>query len=256
MKLIKLDRPMCVLDLETTGLDVLHDQIFQIGIWKIQPDSSGTYKEWNIKPSVQMSSEASEKTGVKDADLADFESFEYYVEDIIQYIIGCDFAGFNSDRFDIPMLMEEIARAKADFDFQGVKTIDVMKIFHLMNKRDLNAASIQYLGEPIVDSHTSKADVFATGKILMNMLEKHPEIGDSMDTISKEYSYRGDWADFTGHLSYNDMKELVFNFGKLKGQTVESVATTDPGYLSWIAGADFSNYTKKLIRDVLTKIQK
>ena len=254
MQLIKLEKPLCVLDLETTGLDVLKDQIFQIGIWKINPDYTGIYKEWNIKPSVPMSEDASEKTDVKDEDLAKFKPFDEYAEEIMKFIFGCDFAGFNSDRFDIPMLMEEIARAGFHFDFTGILTVDVMKIFHEMNKRDLNAASIMYLGEPIKESHTSKGDVMVTGKILMKMIERHP-IGDSMGPLSENFSYRKGWVDFTGHLVQNDMKKLVFNFGKYEGQIVESIAMSDPGYLSWIAKSDFSNYTKKLIRNELIEVQ-
>lgn len=255
MKPIKLKRPLGVLDIETTGLDISKDQIFQLGIWVIQPDMTGSYREWNIKPSVPMNADASRKTGVTDSDLENYPPFKDHCAEIVETLTGIDLAGFNSDRFDIPILMEEIARAGFDYDFTGTKTIDVMKIYHAMNKRDLNSASIMYLGEEIVDSHTSEADVMATGRILLEMIDRHPEIGEDLDTISEGYSYRGDWADFTGHLAYNDLKKLVFNFGKMKGQTVESVATSDPGYLSWIASSDFSNYTKKLIRDELKKVQ-
>lgn len=252
--MIKLEKPLAVLDLETTGTEILEDQIIEIGIWRIEPDGSGNYYEWKVRPLKKMNPQASKVLGITDEQVQQHpHTFPQIARQVEQVLTGCDFCGFNSDRFDIPILMEEFARAGITYDFGNTRTIDVMKIFHAMNPRNLNAASKLYLGEDLENHHTAKADVMATGNILFKMIEKH-SLGQTMDILS-QWNYRGDWADFTGHLVYNDMKKLVINFGKNKGSTVEHLATFDPGYLEWIAGSDFSNFTKQLIRDELERVQ-
>ena len=246
MKVIELDKPLCILDVETTGLDISKDNIIEIGILKIMPDKTTSYFSANIRPKIPMHPQASEVLGIKDEDLTDYLYFEHYAQSIANKLEGCDIAGFNSDRFDIPIIVEELLRAGIKFDFTGMRTIDVMKIYHEHNKRNLQAAYQMYCGKELKDAHTVKADVIATASILSAQVNAH-DIGNTSAELTK-WTYRDpSQADYGGKLKYNEDKVLCFNFGKYKDTPVKEVYQKDLGYLKWISDGDFPLDTKKMI---------
>lgn len=246
MKTIELTRPLCVLDVETTGTDVLKDNIIEIGILKIMPDKSKDYFSARIRPKIPMHPQASEVLGIKDEDLKDFPYFEHYAQKVHDMIKNCDIAGFNSDRFDIPIIIEELLRANIRIDLKGIRGIDVMKIYHHHNRRNLQAAYQHYCNKDLENAHTVKADVLATTAILGAQINAH-DIGVTSDELTK-WTYRDpSMADYSGKLKYDSEGKLCFAFGKYEGKTVKWVYQNDLGYLSWISDNDFSLYTKRLI---------
>ena len=260
---LNLKNPIVFIDLETTGIDIVKDRIVEIAILKIQIDGKEEEKVMRINPEIPISEEAQKIHGISNEDLANEPTFKEEAKNIAKFIEGCDLAGFNSNRFDIPILAEEFLRTGIDVDLKKRKFIDVQAIFHKMEKRTLAAAYKFYCNKPLVDAHSALADTRATYEVLKSQLEMYQDIEyednkgrvsvpvvNDMDKLSDFSSYDKN-VDFVGRIVYNDKGVEIFNFGKNKGMPVERVLSEQPGYFGWIMNSEFPLYTKK----VLTRIK-
>ena len=267
---LNLTRPLIVFDLETTGLDLVNDRIIQISYIKVYPDGKEERENLFVYPGKPIPDEVSELTGITTDLVEDAPTFEELAPRLNEVFKGCDFAGFNSNHFDIPMLAEEFLRAEIDFDFSSVRLIDAQTIFHKMEKRNLAAAYKFYCGRKMEEdfaAHRADQDAEATYRVLLGELEKYSEanqeeaervLPNDMDYLA-EFSKNNDNVDFAGRIVWRPVldangkviKKEYFNFGKYKGCAVDEVLQRDPGYYSWMIQADFTNNTKQ----VLTRIR-
>ena len=247
---LNLKNPLVFFDLETTGTNINTDRIVEICYLKIYPNGNEEAKTMRINPGMHIPEEASAVHGIYDEDVKDCPTFKEVARNIARDIEGCDLAGFNSNRFDIPVLAEEFLRAGVDVDLGRHKFIDVQVIFHKMEQRTLSAAYKFYCGKNLEDAHTAEADTRATYEVLMAQLDRYPDLKNDVAFLS-EYSSFNRNVDFAGRMVYNDAGVEVFNFGKYKGTPVAEVLKKDPGYYSWILNSDFTLNTKAM----LTKIR-
>ena len=247
---LNLKNPIVFFDLETTGVNINTDRIVEICYLKVHPNGNEESKTLRINPEMHTPEESSAIHGIYDADVADCPTFRMVAKNIARDIEGCDLAGFNSNRFDIPLLAEEFLRADVDIDMTKRKFIDVQVIFHKMEQRTLSAAYKFYCGRTLEDAHTAEADTRATYEVLMAQLDRYPELQNDMAFLAEISSYNRN-VDFAGRMVYDDKGVEVFNFGKYKGESVSEVLKRDPGYYSWILNSDFTLNTKA----VLTKIR-
>lgn len=241
---LKLDRPVMFFDLETTGTDALHDRIVEISMIKVMPDGTDIQRTVRVNPGMPIPAEATAVHHITDADVADKPLFSQLAEGLAQSFRGCDLAGFNSNRFDIPLLAEEFARAGIDFDFNECRFIDVQTIFHKKEQRTLSAAYKFYCGKNLDDAHSANADTRATYEVLMAQLDRYDDLPNDMEKLS-EYSSQNKNVDLMGRLVYDDRHREVINFGKYKGQLAVDVIRRDPSYFSWIQQGDFASSTKR-----------
>ncbi len=260
---LKLKNPIVFLDLETTGIDIVKDRIVEIALLKIQLDGKEEELIQRINPEIPISPEAARIHGIKNEDVANEPIFREVAKNLARFIEGCDLAGFNSNRFDIPMLAEEFLRADIDIDLKKRKFVDVQAIFHKMEKRTLAAAYLYYCKKPLKNAHSALADTRATFEVLKAQIDVYQgvEYEDNRGEISSpvvndieklsEFSAYDRNVDFVGRIVYDEKGVEVFNFGKNKGMPVEKVLEEQPGYFGWIMNSDFPLYTKK----VLTKIK-
>ncbi len=247
---LQLTRPICFFDLETTGVNVTNDRIVEICVHKVHPDGQEETHNWRVNPTIPIPDGASAIHGIYDADVADKPTFAALAAEVNNLIQDSDLAGYNSNKFDIPLLAEEFLRAGIEFDMSKRRAIDVQNIFHRMEQRTLTAAYKFYCGKSLDDAHSAEADVLATYEVLKSQLDRYEELENDMSFLA-EFSNRQKVADFAGFIAYNGHGQEIFTFGKYRGQTVESVLQENPGYYSWIQNADFPLYTKQ----VLTKIR-
>ena len=275
---LNLTRPLIVFDLETTGLDFIRDRIIQISYIKVSPDGTEERENLFVNPEKTIPHEVVELTGITDDDVKDAPTFKTLAPQLSEKFKGCDFAGYNSNHFDIPMLAEEFLRAGIDFDFSKVRLIDAQTIFHKMERRNLAAAYKFYCGRKMEEdftAHRADEDTEATYRVLMGELDKYaPGVQEEPDRVLEndmdclaEFSKQNDNVDFAGRIVWkpvigadgkpvldadgNEQKVEVFNFGKYKGRPVADVLRTDIGYYSWMMGGDFTFNTKQ----VLTRIR-
>ena len=248
---LNLKNPLVFFDLETTGTNINTDRIVEICYLKVYPNGNEEAKTMRINPGMHIPEEASAIHGIYDEDVKDCPTFKEVARNIARDIEGCDLAGFNSNRFDIPVLAEEFLRAGVDVDLGRHKFIDVQVIFHKMEQRTLSAAYKFYCGKDLEDAHTAEADTRATYEVLMAQLDRYPETLKNDVAFLSEYSSFNRNVDFAGRMVYNDAGVEVFNFGKYKGIPVAEVLKKDPGYYSWILNSDFALNTKAM----LTKIR-
>lgn len=241
---LKLDRPVMFFDLETTGTDALHDRIVEISMIKVMPDGTDIQRTVRVNPGMPIPAEATAVHHITDADVADKPLFSQLAEGLAQSFRGCDLAGFNSNRFDIPLLAEEFARAGIDFDFKECRFIDVQTIFHKKEQRTLSAAYKFYCGKNLDDAHSANADTRATYEVLMAQLDRYDDLPNDMEKLA-EYSSQNKNVDLMGRLVYDDRHREVINFGKYKGQLAVDVLRRDPSYFSWIQQGDFASSTKR-----------
>lgn len=246
---LKLTKPLCFFDLETTGTDVSKDRIIEIAIIKVNIDGSRESLEIRLNPGIPIPSESTLIHGITDEMVANEPIFKDKARNIYNFLKGCDLAGFNSDRFDIPLLVEELLRADLDFDFKNTKTIDVQNIFHKMESRTLSAALKFYCDKELTDAHTAIADANATLDVLLAQLDRYSELEPNVDFLN-HFSTRKKTADFAGFLIYNKDDEICFGFGKHKGKKVNEILKEEPGYFGWILNADFPRYTKKILTEI------
>lgn len=243
---LKLNRPICFFDLETTGVDVAKDRIVEISIFKVFPNGNKESKTWLVNPEMKIPFQVSQIHGITDEKVANEPTFKELSGQIYTMIKDADLAGFNSDRFDIPLLAEELLRAGVDFDMKNRVSVDVQTIFHKMEERTLSAAYKFYCGKTLENAHSAEADTMATYEILKAQLEHYPELENDMKSLS-EFTTRKKTVDFAGFIALNDKGQEIFTFGKHKGALVEKVLEEEPGYFGWIQNADFPLYTKKVL---------
>lgn len=243
---LKLSKPICFFDLETTGIDITKDRIVEISILKVYPNGNKESKTWLVNPTIPIPKAASDVHGITDERVAGEPTFKELAKQIHNMIKDSDLAGYNSDRFDIPLLAEEMLRAEVDFDLGNRVSVDVQTIFHKMEQRTLSAAYKFYCGKNLIDAHTASADTNATYEILKAQLDRYDSLENNIKKLS-EFTYRKQIADFAGFIGYNDKGEEIFTFGKHKGKRVEDIFDEEPGYFGWLLGADFPLYTKKIL---------
>lgn len=247
---LQLTRPICFFDLETTGVNVTNDRIVEICVHKVYPEGKEATHTWRVNPTIPIPAGASAVHGIYDADVANKPTFADLAAEVNGLIQDSDLAGYNSNKFDIPLLAEEFLRAGIEFDMSKRRAVDVQNIFHRMEQRTLTAAYKFYCGKSLEDAHSAEADVLATYEVLKSQLDRYEELENDMSFLA-EFSNRQKVADFAGFIAYDGQGQEIFTFGKYRGQTVESVLQENPGYYSWIQNADFPLYTKQ----VLTKIR-
>ena len=247
---LNLKNPLVFFDLETTGTNINSDRIVEICYLKVHPNGNEEAKTLRINPEMHIPEEASAVHGIYDADVADCPTFKSIARNIAKDIEGCDLAGFNSNRFDIPVLSEEFLRAEVDIDLSRRKFVDVQVIFHKMEQRTLSAAYKFYCGKNLDDAHSAEGDTRATYEVLKAQLDRYPELQNDIAFLSNYSSFNKN-VDFAGRMVYNDAGVEVFNFGKYKGMPVTEVLQRDPGYYGWIQSSDFTLNTKAM----LTKIR-
>lgn len=247
---LKLHKPLCIFDLETTGTNVGKDRIVEISILKVNPDASRESKTWLVNPEMPIPEGASLVHGIWDKDVENCPTFREIAPKIMEMINGSDLGGFNSNRFDVPLLAEELLRAGIDFDLKKFKLVDAQVIFHKMEPRNLTAAYKFYCDKDLEGAHSAEADTLATFEVLDAQVGKYEDLPKDIAGLS-EFSYHNKFADLAGFIAFDDANEEIFTFGKYKGQRVKEVFQKDIGYFGWIQNADFPLYTKK----VLTAIQ-
>lgn len=252
---LKLTRPIVFFDLETTGTNVNTDRIVEISLVKLFPDGEVKSKTRRINPEMPIPAEATAVHHITDEDVAGEPTFRQVAASLAQLISGCDIAGFNSNRFDIPLLDQEFERAGIDFDFSRARFIDVQTIFHKKEPRTLVAAYKYYCGKDLTEAHSALADTTATMEVLLAQLERYDDLPTDVPALS-EYATNSRNVDLMGRLVYDDHGREVVNFGKHKGRLAEDVFKTDPGYYSWIMGGDFSNNTKKAFTRIKLRMKK
>jgi len=246
---LNLKNPIVFFDLETTGINIANDRIVEISILKIDTEGNEEVKTMRINPEIPIPKKTSEIHGIYDEDIADAPTFKEVARQLATFMEGCDLAGYNSNKFDIPLLAEEFIRAEVDFDMTKRKFIDVQTIFHKMEKRTLEAAYKFYCDRNLDDAHSAEADTRATYEVLKSQLDRYSDLKNDMEWLSK-FSAHNKNADFAGRIIFNDKGEEVFNFGKYKGKPVTQVLDNDPGYYSWMMNGDFPLFTKKVLTNI------
>lgn len=253
---LKLKRPIIFFDLETTGVDTARDRIVEISMVKIMPDGSRDVKTRRVNPEMHIPEEATAVHGITDEDVKDAPTFRQMAKSMAKFIEGCDFGGFNSNRFDLPMLVEEFMRAEVDVDFKRRRYIDVQNIFHKKEQRTLVAAYKFYCDKDLEDAHSAEADTLATFEVLEAQIARYGDIGDSVEALA-EFSTHGKTVDFAGRIALNEQGEEIFTFGKYKGRRVTEIFAAEPSYYDWLIKGDFPQYTKKIFTEIrLRAIQK
>ena len=246
---LTLKNPLVFVDLETTGLNVARDRIVEISWLRIQPDGKESIKTQLVNPTIPIDPRAIAIHGITDEDVKDKPTFSELARTLANEFEGCDFAGYNSNKFDIPLMAEEFLRAGVDFDLRKRKFIDVQVIFHKMEQRTLAAAYQFYCKKVLEDAHSAEADTLATYEILKAQLDYYEHLQNDVDYLSA-FSTQNKSVDLAGRIIYNDKDIEVFNFGKYKGEPVEEVLKKDPGYFGWILNGDFPQYTKKVLTNI------
>src|SRR5699024_9192687 len=246
---LKLKKPICFFDLETTGVNVANDRIVEISILKIFPNGNKESHTWRVNPEIPIPAEATAIHGISNEDVADEPTFKELAHRVYDFIKGCDLGGYNSDRFDVPLLVEELLRAGVDFNLKNVYAVDVQTIFHKKEKRTLEAAYKFYCDLELTDAHSAEADTRATYEVLKGQLERYDDLENDIEWLAKFSSHKKR-ADFAGFLAYDQEGKEIFTFGKHKGKRVEEILEKEPGYFGWIQNANFPRYTKKVLSEI------
>ncbi len=242
---LQLNRPLIFFDIEATGLNIASDRIVELCYIKCFPDGTEKVHTQRFNPGKHISEEASKVNGIYDADVAECPTFKSMAGNIAKDFENCDLAGFNSNHFDIPLLVEEFIRAGIDFDISGAKLVDVQGIFHKMEKRDLTAAYKFYCDKDLTDAHTAEADTRATLEVLEAQLDRYADELKNSVTFLAEFSRRNRNVDLAGRIVLNDQGVETINFGKYRGRPVTEVLRRDPGYFGWVMQGDFTQNTKQ-----------
>ena len=248
---LQLDKAICFIDLETTGINVSTDRIVELAIVKIMPDASKQIKRKLVNPEMLIPKAATEVHGITDEMVHQAPTFKQIANEVKQFIEGADLAGYNSNRFDIPMLNEEFLRAGLSVNLENRKLLDVQKVFHMMEQRTLSAAYKFYCNKNLEDAHSAEADASATWEILEAQLEKYPVLGNSVESVVK-FTGEDHIIDFARRFIYENGVE-VFNFGKHKGKPVSQVLKEEPQYYDWMMKGDFALHTKQKLTEMLNK---
>ena len=245
---LNLKNPLVFFDLETTGTNVATDRIVEISYLKVMPNGEERSKTYRVNPEMHIPESVSAVHGIKDEDVADCPTFREIGKLIAEELKGCDLAGYNSNRFDIPLLAEEFLRADINLDLSKRKFIDVMVIYQKMEQRTLSAAYKFYCNKDLENAHSADADTRATYEVLKAQLDYYPQLENDVEALSKMVHNKN--ADFAGRIVFNEKGEEVFNFGKYKGQLVAEVLRRDTGYYGWIMNSDFTLNTKQVLTNI------
>ena len=253
---LKLSRPIAIFDLETTGLNITTDRIVEIAIIRVEADGSESEFLRRVNPGMPIPAEVSAIHGIFDEDIADAPSFEEIADEVVEFIGNSDLAGYNSNKFDIPVLAEELMRAGCDFDVSSRRFVDVQNSFHKMEHRTLAAAYQFYCDKPMQNAHNALYDARVTLDVFRAQLDRYDSLENNVDYLSS-FSKAGNYnlLDFAGRLAINEHGEGMYNFGKHKGKTIREVMRIEPGYYGWMIDADFPLYTKKCLRAEMDKIK-
>lgn len=259
---LNLKRPIAFIDLETTGIKVATDRIVEICILRVEPDQTTSIKTLRINPEMDIPWEATAIHGITNADVRDCPTFKQVAHELDRFLDSCDLAGYNSNHFDIPLIVEEFLRVDVDFDLKGRRLVDVQNIFHKMEPRNLSAAYQFYCGKELINAHSAEADTIATYEILKAQLDKYrdKEFKDREGDVTtpvvndikalSEFSYQSKNVDLVGHIVFNARQVEVFNFGKHKGKAVAEVFKSEPSYYDWIMKSEFPLFTKKVVTSI------
>jgi len=253
---LKLERPLAIFDLEATGLNISQDRIVEIAIIKVHPDGTEETFSARVNPEMPIPAEVTLIHGISDADIKDAPTFAAIAEKVTAFIGEADLAGYNSNKFDIPLLAEELLRANSPFDMAGRHFIDVQNIFHKMEQRTLAAALQFYCQSDLSNAHNALADTAATWDVLKAQMERYSDLQGEVPFLAN-FSKAGNFNpyDFAGRLALNDKGEPIYNFGKHKGRTIREVTQIEPGYYGWMMDADFPRYTKLKLKEEMNKIK-
>ena len=259
---LNLKRPLAFFDIESTGVNVASDRIIEISILKANPDGTQAIKTLRVNPTIPIPLEASLIHGIYDEDIQHEPTFNEVGQELVDFFADADLAGYNSNRFDIPILMEELLRAGIDFDLNGRRFVDVQNIFHQMEQRTLKAAYQFYCNKSIENAHSAEADIKATYEVLLAQLSRYENVewenkkGEKSTPVQNDvdalhtFTNLNKIVDFAGRLVYNDKNVEVFNFGKHKGRSVEEVFNSEPSYYTWMKNGDFPLYTKRCLEKI------
>ncbi len=252
---LKLKKPICFFDLESTGVNVVTDRIVEIGVFKAYPNGNKESRTWLVNPEREIPAEVVEIHGISNEKVANEPTFKELAHHVYEMMKDSDLAGYNSNKFDIPMLAEEFLRAGIDFDMSKRKSVDVQNIFHRKEQRTLSAAYKFYCQKDLEDAHSAEADTMATYEILLAQLDRYDDLENDVDFLS-QYSNRFKAADMAGFIVFNENDVECFSFGKYKNRPVTEVLDENPGYFSWMQNAEFPMYTKKVLTQIkLRKLQ-
>ncbi|MDR0371873.1 MAG: 3'-5' exonuclease [Prevotellaceae bacterium] len=246
---LNLKNPIVFFDLETTGTDIVSDRIVEIAYHKVYPNGQEETKSMRVNPEIPIPKSVTAIHGITNEDVANCPTFKQIAKELARDIEGCDLGGYNSNRFDIPLLVEEFLRADVDIDLMKRKFVDVQVIFHKMEQRTLVAAYKFYCNKDLSNAHSAKADTMATYEVLKAQLERYPELKNDIGWLSK-FTAQTNNVDFAGRIIYNEKGEEIFNFGKYKGKPVAEVLMRDLGYYGWMMNSDFSRHTKKVLTNI------
>ncbi len=246
---LNLKRPIVFFDLETTGVDTSRDRIVEISMIKVNPDGSEEVKTRRLNPEMPIPPESTAVHGITDEDVKDCPTFAQIAKSLEEFLQGCDFGGFNSNRFDLPVLVEEFLRVGIDVDFKRRRFIDVQNIFHKKEQRTLVAAYKFYCDRDLNDAHSAEADTRATYEVLKAQLDRYPDLANDVDALA-DFSARGETVDYAGRILRNEKGVEIFGFGKYKGRSVEEIFRIEPSYYDWMMKGDFPLYTKKVITEI------
>ena len=251
---LNLNKPICFFDLETTGTNPGKDRIVEIAVLKLDANNQKKEMVWRVNPECPIPEEASSVHGITDEMVKDKPTFKETSKEIFDFISNCDLAGFNSNKFDVPLLAEEFLRADCDFDISKIKLVDVQNIFHKKEKRTLSAAYKFYCNKEHTNAHSSMSDTRATYEVFCAQIDKYDDLEKNIDFLSN-FSKQKNNLDLAGFIYENSDGNPTFSFGKYKGKELDFVIDKDPGYFSWILNADFPRYTKNILNKIrLSKI--
>ena len=251
---LNLQNPLIFFDLETTGLNVSKDRIIVMSYIKVMPNGVEESKTILINPEMHIPEESTAIHGIKDEDVKDAPRFKEVAKELARVFQGCDIAGFNSNRFDIPMLMEEFLRANVEIDLGKHRFVDVQTIFHKMEQRNLVAAYRFYCGKELENANSASADTLATYEVLKAQLDRYPNLENNIAFLSN-FSSQNRNVDLAGRIVYNDQNVEVFNFGKYKGVPVAEVLQKDSGYFGWLMNGDFPQNTKNVLTNIKLRMR-
>ncbi len=249
---LQLKRPLVFLDLETTGINIGTDRIIEIALLKALPGGKVESKCWRVNPTIPIPAESTKVHHITDEDVKDAPTFKDLSKELHTFMGGCDLAGYNSNKFDIPILIEEFTRAGIDFDLTDRKLVDVQNIFHKMEQRTLSAAYKFYCNKDLVNAHSAEADTLATFEVLLSQLSRYETLKNDVDFLA-QFSSISKNVDLAGRVVMNDANVEVFNFGKYKGQPVRDVFKKEPSYYDWMMKGDFATNTKNVITQIRLK---
>jgi DNA polymerase III subunit epsilon len=258
---IILKKPLAIFDLETTGVSISQDRVVEISVLKVSPKGEKEVKTWRVNPEMPIPPASTAIHGITDEDVKNSPTFKTLAKEVAKFMEGCDLAGFNLVKFDVPMLVEEFLRVGVDFDVTNRKIVDAQRIFHMMEPRSLSAAYKFYCQKTLENAHSAEADTLATFEVLDAQLAKYdgqtvpndkggPVVKIENDVLALAKLTMSNQVDFAGRMVYNDKNEEVFNFGKYKDKKITDVLKTDPSYYDWMMKGDFSLDTKRRLTEI------